>query len=193
VTILSAFGVRYVLFHVTGGYAREMLAEAHQSPLLEEERCFEPSADAGPWSHPICIFALKPGMLGSDTVFREGWSDAESWGRWADGLASRVEWVAPVPRDYALTIHAIPYCVPGRRQHVTLLVNGGELAEHGWQECEDWQADITIPASRVRVGWNELVLQSDYALRPADVEGQSSSDARSLSVGVSALEVRPTP
>lgn len=191
--ILHAFGVRTILFHVTGGYAEEMLGEARSSPDLEETRCFEPAATAGPWPYPICVFALKPGTPGADVVFREGWSGAEEWGRWAEGTASRVEWAAPASRDYSLTLQAFPYCVADRQQRVEVLVNGEKLAEHGWQGCEEWRAEIPIPASSVRVGWNELTLQSGYALKPTDVWSDGSADTRVLSVGVSALDVRPAP
>ncbi|MEZ4767827.1 MAG: hypothetical protein R2844_05305 [Caldilineales bacterium] len=55
VPLLRSYNVALVVFHVTGGYAEEMLAEARQNPALQDIRCFDPASAVGPWPYPICI------------------------------------------------------------------------------------------------------------------------------------------
>ncbi|MGB9872739.1 MAG: hypothetical protein ACPLYD_13910 [Anaerolineae bacterium] len=68
-------------------------------------------------------------------------------------------------------------------------VNSQEIARYRWQECELWESEILIPASVVRVGWNEVALEYAYALSPAEVTGGKNGDRRMLSVGFTRLEV----
>jgi len=134
---------------------------------------------------------IAPGDEDFNLLFREGWSGGEEWGRWAETTEARADWVATSQAPHVLALKAFPFCAPDRRQRLTVQINGVELASHEWQECEEWSADVKIPASLVRTGWNEVVLRSDYALRPADVTSSESGEARTLSVGVSKLYVRP--
>jgi hypothetical protein len=196
VPLLRFYSVRYILYHVTGGYARSLLEEARQNPDLRNIRCFEPSAPsagaapvAGPWDHPICIMEVTPGDLNFNLLFREGWSDAEEWGRWAETTEARAEWAAVAQAPQVLALKAFPFCAPDRKQTLKVEINGVELAGHEFQECEEWLANVDVPASLVRIGWNDVVLRSDYALRPAEVAGSDSADARSLSIGVGMLNV----
>jgi hypothetical protein len=191
VPLLRYYNVRYVIFHVTGGYARASLEEARQNPDLQNMRCFEPSSSTGPWTYPICIIEVPPGDTAFNLLFREGWSGAEEWGRWADTTKSRAEWVATSQAPHALALRVFPLCVPGRKQRLRVEINGVELAVHEWQECEEWATNVRIPASMVQVGWNEVVLRSDYALRPADVTGNANRDPRPLSIGARQLYVAP--
>jgi hypothetical protein len=68
-------------------------------------------------------------------------------------------------------------------------VNGVELARHAWTDCDPWAARIDVPASLVRVGWNDLVLRSEYALTPDEATGAPNTESRRLSIGVSKLRV----
>jgi hypothetical protein len=196
VPLLRFYNVRTIVYHVTGGYARSLLEEARQNPELRNTRCFEPSSQnaadtqsAGPWDYPICIMEVAPGVGNFSLLFREGWSDAEGWGRWTEATEARAEWAAVSQAPQILTLKAFPFCAPDRRQKVKVEVNGVELASHEWQECEEWVANVEVPASLVRIGWNEVMLRSDYALRPADVAGSGSTDTRPLSIGVQTLNV----
>jgi hypothetical protein len=123
--------------------------------------------------------------------FREGWSGGEKWGRWAEGTESHATWIAASPTAHVLTLKVFPFCVPVRRQKLRVEINGVELAAHEWQDCEAWTADVRIPDSVVQVGRNEIVLRSDYALRPVDVSNGQNQDPRPLSLGVTRLEVAP--
>jgi hypothetical protein len=199
VPLLRYYDVRYIVYHVTGGYARSLLEEAQQNPDLQNMQCFEPSSNkagstpaiAGPWDYPICILEVPPGDAAFNLLFREGWSGGEEWGRWAETTEARADWVATSQAPHVLALKAFPFCAPDRRQQLRVQINGVELASHEWQECEEWSADVKIPASLVRTGWNEVVLRSDYALRPADATGSESGEGRTLSVGVSKLYVSP--
>jgi hypothetical protein len=209
VPLLRYYNVRYIVFHVVGGYAEELLEEARQNPQLQNMRCFQPSSlssgaarpaggtragvpvDVGPWPYPICIIEVPPGETASDVLFREGWSGREEWGRWIEGTEARAEWVATSRTPHTLALKVFPFCVPGRRQQLKVEINRVELAGHKWQECEDWTADIKIPTSLVQVGWNEVVFRSDYALRPVDATNGQNPDPSPLSLGVTRLAVAP--
>ena len=60
VPLLRSYDVGLVVFHVTGGYAEDMLAEARQNPDLRDIRCFDPASAAGPWPYPICTMRVAP-------------------------------------------------------------------------------------------------------------------------------------
>jgi len=68
-------------------------------------------------------------------------------------------------------------------------VNGWEMARYRWHECELWEGEILIPASVVRIGWNEVSFDYAYALSPAEVTQGQNGDRRMLSVGFTRLEV----
>ncbi len=190
VPLLRFYGVGTVVFHVAGGYAEEMLVEARQNPDLQDIRCFDPSATSGPWPYPICVMRVPPADPDFNMILRQGWSGAEGWGRWAEGTESTAAWVAVKPSSHHLTLEAFPNCVPGQQQRLSVAVNGTPLADYVWQGCENWSTDISVPASLVRTGWNEIALRSAYAVRPADVTNGENPDTRALSVGVARLHIR---
>jgi hypothetical protein len=97
--------------------------------------------------------------------------------------------MSPARQDYRLRIGAFPLCVPDRRQGMVVKVNGQEMARYRWQECELWESEILIPASMVRIGWNEVSFEYAYALSPAEVTRGQNGDRRMLSVGFTRLEV----
>lgn len=70
---------------------------------------------------------------------------------------------------------------------MTLEVNGVVLATYAWPACDPWLADVVIPASLIRLGGNDLVVRSGYAVRPSEL-GQSA-DTRQLSVGFTKLKI----
>jgi len=190
VPLLRFYNIALAVFHVSGGYAEEMLEEAKLNPDLHNLRCFDPSDGSGPWPYPICIFEVGAATPGFNLLFREGWSGAEEWGRWAEGTESRAAWVATSPSSQTLALTVFPFCVPDRSQAIEVAVNGAKLASHQWHGCEDWSTEIKIPASVVRTGWNEVVLRRSYGLRPIDVTDGQNKDPRALSVGVARFEVK---
>ena len=194
VPLLRFYDVGLVVFHVAGGYAEEMLAEAWQNPDLQDIRCFDPSGDAGPWPYPICV--MRVALAGPDSpaqpvIFRDGLSGAEGWGRWVEGTEAAAAWVAVDQSPHVLTLEAFPNCAPSRRQRLAVEVNGSRLADYTWQGCETWSTTIAIPAFLVRTGWNDVILRSDYAARPFDLTNGENPDTRLLSIGVNKLTVQP--
>ena len=185
VPLMRYYRVHYVVFHVTGGYARDMLDEAARNPGLGDRRCFEPAAGDGPWSYPICIMTVPPEPAPAlNLVFREGWSVGEDWGRWAGATTAHASWAAVEAAPARLRVDAFPVCVPGKPQRVTVEVNGTALASYQWRACETWTQEITIPASAIKVGWNEVVLRSSFTAKTAN-------DPRELAVGFSRLQIVP--
>jgi hypothetical protein len=191
VPLLRQFQVRLVLFHMMGPYAEEMLQEAKQNPELQNLRCFEPSDKTGPWDYRICILEVAPGNPDFNVLFREGWSGAEKWGRWAEDTQPRVEWAATSASAHRIELQVFPHCLPDQTQELTVEANGVEVARHVWANCDPWSTQIVVPSSLVRVGWNELVLRSKYALRAVETTDNQNTDSRRLSIGVSRLRVDP--
>jgi hypothetical protein len=185
-------GVRYILFHISGGYAQALLGEAAQNPDLQDRGCFDPPPRRSPWAYPMCIFEVTSWPVPDFNILPQaGWSGAEEWGRWVEGTVGRGTWMAPQHVPYRLKIETFPICDASRPQHLAVEVNEATLATHAWQGCELWSAEMQIPAQQIEIGWNALVLRSAYAARPVDLTGGKNSDTRWLSVGVQRLEVAP--
>jgi len=92
-------------------------------------------------------------------------------------------------KDQRLAIEAFPLCVPGKRQEISIKVNGQLLTTHPWEMCETWQAELVIPGSMVKVGWNDLSFEYGYTASPADITNGENPDPRLLAVGFKKLEV----
>jgi hypothetical protein len=191
VPLLRQFQVRLVLFHMLGPYASEMLKEAQQNPEMLNVQCFEPSSRTGPWDYPICVMEVAAGNPDFNVIFREGWSGAEDWGRWAEDTQALAVWAATSTSPHRIELQAFPLCIPGQSQELTVEVNGAELARHAWTNCDPWATQIAVPSSLVNVGWNDLRLRSKYALRPDEATGTQNAESRRLSIGVSRLRVDP--
>ncbi|MGQ9467892.1 MAG: hypothetical protein ACUVSG_09680 [Anaerolineae bacterium] len=119
-----------------------------------------------------------------------GWSGEEPWGVWAEGQQSEALLWGAHPVDVRLSIEAFPHCVPGRNQALRISVNGMEIAEHQWFDCNPWSGEWVIPSALLQPGVNFLKFQYAYAARPVDVTGGQNGDARWLSVGFSRLEIQ---
>lgn len=190
VPLMRYYGVKYVLLHMDGSYAESILAEARDNSELVQSGCFEPPKEPSPWPYSICVITVRaPKMPQLNVVLEAGWSGAESWGVWAEGVESKARWVATAAVETRLLIDAFPQCIADRQQNLTLEVNGLLVGTHQWQSCEPWSAELLVPASSVRIGWNEIVLHYGYAARPIDSTKGSNADARALSVGFSRLQV----
>jgi hypothetical protein len=192
IPLLRYYRVHFILLHVTGGYAEDMLAEAKRSPDIQDLRCFDPSAEPGPWSYPICILTVpanpNPAL---NLTFRDGWAAAEDWGRWMGATEAQASWAALEQGAQHLAIDVFPVCVPGRPQRLSMAVNGIPVWTYQWTACENLKQEITIPASAVRVGWNEVVLRAAFAARPADIPNSENKDPRQLAAGFSRLQILP--
>ena len=190
IPLLRFYRVRYVVLHMQGPDEAGILEEARGNAAVRDAGCFQPPSGPGPWPYPICILeVLPPETPEVNLMFQEGWSGQESWGIWLAGTSARAEWVATTRGPQRLSIAGFPLCVPGKEQELQITVNGQDLGGHRWGNCEPWSAEITIPASLVRLGGNELVVRSAYAARPADLPGDTTGDGRTLSIGLTTLKV----
>jgi hypothetical protein len=190
IPLLRFYHIRYVILHVDSGWGSEALAEAKSNSELRYVQCFPPATQNGAWNYPICALeVLPPATPDFNTLFREGWSGPEAWGRWIDGTEGRSLWVATARTAQRLSMQAFPLCVPGREQQISIKVNGIPLTTHDWVDCAAWSAEITIPPDLVRIGLNDLTVQADYAMSPADLSGGADPDPRALSVGFTKLRV----
>ena len=160
-----------------------------KNPALHPLRCFEPLKGPTPWPYPICVAEVKNTADRIRVVLLEGWSGREDWGVWAEGLRSRASWLEAGGQDVRLHIEAFPLCVPGRRQWISIRVNGWEIVTHRWENCELWEGELHLPSSFIRRGWNELVFEYGYAFRPAEITQGENPDPRILSVGFTKMEV----
>jgi len=187
--VFRQYGIRYIFLHVLGDKEREMWGMISKNPSVRPLTCFEPLEQPTAWPWPICVAEVLDMQGPINLVLQEGWSGAEDWGVWSEGLRSQAGWMSPARQDYRLRIGAFPLCVPDRRQEMVVKVNGQEMAHYRWQECELWESEILIPASMVRIGWNEVSFEYAYALSPAEVTRGQNGDRRMLSVGFTRLEV----
>jgi hypothetical protein len=125
-----------------------------------------------------------------NVIRREGWSGEEVWGVWSEGPRSKSQWIATRREDQRLVIEAFPFCVLGRQQSITIRANGQVVTTHEWKTCDDWQAEVVIPAALVKVGWNDLSFEYGYAVSPAEVTDGENPDPRLLAVGFKRLEIK---
>jgi hypothetical protein len=190
--VLRYYGVRFILLHMHGAGEQAALDEAKQNPEAGNIRCFSPPTEPSPWPYPICVIEVLPSRTSySNVIFQKNWSGGEDWGIWATDTESHAKWVATSQLEQNLSVEAFPQCVPGRPQNITFEVNGAEIGAHQWNGCGPWSDKIVIPKSLIRIGWNDLVIRTAYAVRPADITNGQNGDTRKLSVGFTNLRIEP--
>lgn len=187
--VLQQYHVRYLFLHMSGDKEQGMWRRIAGNSALRVVDCFDPVEEVTPWPYPICVAEVNPATVQFNVVRESGWSGQEGWGIWSESPASEAKWIAITRQDYHLKLEAFPLCVPGRRQKITIKVNGQALASHPWQACETWAEDLLIPSSFIEVGWNQLTFEYDYALSPFEVTGGTNPDTRLLGIGFVRLEV----
>lgn len=183
--VLRQYGVRYLLLHRQLPDDNHLWEQIQANPWLHAIQCFDPPTDESPWNYPICVAEVLPGDVTPhfNLFAQAGWSGAESWGRWAERATVEAGWVALKPKAQQLHIAVFPNCLPDRQQQVVIRINGQTLTEHQWQQCEEWQATLTIPSGWLKLGWNQAEISFAYALPPAD----NQNDTRTLSAGFGEL------
>jgi hypothetical protein len=190
ISLVRAYRIRYVALHMSDPSADDVLQEAQRNEELQFIDCFPPASGAQPYDHPICILDVLPSRNPNfNVLFREGWSGPEDWGRWIDGTEARALWVATARTAQRLTLEVFPHCVPGREQQIYLEMNGVSLAAHQWTGCDTWSGEIPIPPDLVRVGSNELKIQTAYGVSPSELSDGADPDPRALSVGFTRLQM----
>jgi hypothetical protein len=96
VPLLCFYRVGLIVLQMGGGYDEQVFEEeAVHNPEHSLVGCFPAPAEPGPWDYPICILRVLPERTPDfNLLLREGWSGAETWGRWIEGTEARAEWVA---------------------------------------------------------------------------------------------------
>jgi hypothetical protein len=188
--VFQQYGIHYVFFHRQIGQADEMWELASQNPAFRPIQCFDPPPAPSPWPWPICVAQVIAPTLPINLLRRAGWSGDEEWGVWSEGPNSEAQWIATRLADSTLTVEAFPFCVPDKRQMISISVNGHPLTRNEWDQCDTWRAELFIPRSLTRVGWNTLSFEYGYAASPAQVTRGENPDARLLATGFTKLEVR---
>jgi hypothetical protein len=184
--ILRAYRVRYIAMQMRGPYEQGLWEEAQVAHDVTPVRCFP--AGSAPWDWPICILELKPAPASTiNVLLHDGWSGLESWGAWAEGTTSAAQFIATATVPYRLQLGVFPLCLADRKQSTWLEVNGVRVAGHDWQNCDPWGATVDIPAALVRIGANDVIVHSAYAVTPPD----APADPRRLSVGFSHFTIDP--
>jgi hypothetical protein len=117
----------------------------------------------------------------------EGWGEEEEIAgpraNWATAKRARLFLPVSAIADHHLSFSALSFTFPGAPpQSVTLVVNGRIrlptiTLKEGWQPYE-----VTVPASALRMGLNEVMWEFAYARAPRDVS--QSDDTRTLAAAV---------
>jgi hypothetical protein len=189
--ILRSFGINYIVFHQERAKDLRIIEEVILNEEVALVDCFSPNEGVSPWPYPICVLEILPAEnSATNLMMRAGWSGAESWGIWAEGNASKAQWVATAGEDHTLIIEAFPFCLENQMQEITISANGHEISSHRWDDCDTWQSELNIPGAIINVGWNDLAFEYGYSTRPTDIMGEDSNDNRPLSVGFSTLLIQ---
>lgn len=185
--ILRSYRVRYIVMEMLGEWEPGLWQEAQAATEIKPVACFAAPQGISPWDWPICILeVLPPSSPAFNVLLHDGWSGLEEWGVWAEGTRSDTQFIATARVAARLELGVFPLCVPGKNQRITVAVNGAAVAAHEWRDCEPWNAAVEIPASAIRVGFNDLTLRAAYAEPPPQA---GSNDPRKLSVGFTQLKI----
>ncbi len=189
--IMRSYRVKYIVMEMQGEWEPGLWQEAQAAAEIKPINCFPAPQSAAPWGWPICILEVLPSRSPEiNVLLHDGWSGQEEWGVWAEGVRSDAQFVTTSRAPARMELAVFPLCVPGKNQRITVEVNGAAVADHEWRDCESWNATVDIPASAIRVGFNDLTLRTAYAEPPPQA---GNSDPRKLSVGFSRLKVGVKP
>ena len=190
--VMRSYHVRYILVHMQTGLEQPLVDEARANPELRLVQCFDPPKGVTPWPYRMCILEVKPPANPHFNVIRrDGWSADEAWGTWIAGSQATAAWVATASGTQQLSLSLLPVCLPNQRQHVTIILNAVAVTDHRWDNCDEWPAQIALPAGLVHLGWNNLTIQADVVGQPVDLATGNTIDTRRLSVAVTRLFVTP--
>jgi hypothetical protein len=183
--IMRAYKVRYLLLEMKGEWEQGLWEEAQAAKEIKPLQCYPAPESFSPWPWPICIAEVVPEPYPAfNVLFHHGWSGVEDWGVWAEGVESRAQFVLTHRAAVQLELGLFPLCVPGKPQQVWIDVNGIEVADYLWSDCEPWKTQVVVPASQVQVGFNDVTVRSAFAQRPVDA---SADDPRRLSIGLTRM------
>jgi hypothetical protein len=115
------------------------------------------------------------GAPGAGLYQGEGWGDDEAGAggltfNWATRQSARFFMPLREMGDYRLSLVALPFAYPGGpQQTVNIRVNGRALPDR-LALAQSWSPyDLAVPATYLRPGLNEFVLEFGYAISPREV------------------------
>ncbi len=180
--LMYLYDVRYVVIHpaIPGRlpyadtrpqverYVREVIPMEliYQQDGLEVYEVIQPP--------PPEVLTIDFGIEGSGAYRGPGWSDDEeiaaATANWAVDQGACIFVPLREMADHTMTLRAVPFSYPGSAvQTVRLEVNGQEVPplltlEDGWREYE-----ISVPATVLKPGINQVCLSFAYLASPRDV------------------------
>jgi hypothetical protein len=119
----------------------------------------------------------------SESVFRSGWSDYETWGRWTDGVKATIAIRSGerLQDDVALNLLIQPFSPNGRPQRLNIQANG--ISMGSFTLSQRTQLSISVPHSVVgALGLIVLAFQVPDAISPLSVG--AGADPRKLGIGL---------
>jgi hypothetical protein len=165
----------------------KLLADLKTQTTFQFVSCFEKPSTLTAWDYSICVLEVLPTQSPFAVTLKEGWGEPEDWGVWAIGEQSQADWVATAQKDYRLHLTLFPYCLEDKRQAITIRVNNEVIDNYHWQTCDQWDHELIIPKSMVKIGMNHIEFSYDFAALPEN----SGNDKRLLAVGFTALDLTP--
>jgi hypothetical protein len=124
----------------------------------------------------------------SHKYLRRGWSQAESYGTWAEGKESVMIVNFEETCNYLMRIKATPYTVSDMRQVIKIFVNDELIGECAFTKpFMQWETfEIKIPAKRLRPGTTRIRFIYRYAISPKEIN--RGPDIRKLAVAFESIE-----
>ena len=154
----------------------------------------DPLADLVPIAeHGVSTDIILPSYQDSLELLGQGWEVASAArateeGLWVVGHAGHFRFYSATTGPLTLEAEAVALSTSEAPQGVEVFLNGQSIHRGGmtrrWNHYE-----FLLPVSEVRVGWNEVALKFDVALRPVDIN-RESLDARRLSARFRRLRLR---
>ena len=126
----------------------------------------------------------------SSSFTKEGWSTPEAWGRWTDGVKSRmsVRLEAAPPGDACILLEARAFVVPSHpAPRATLWLNGRELGSHVFYGEDFERARFPVPSGIIQTLTCEFIFRFENVLSPR--AAGISEDDRILGLGFKSLQI----
>jgi hypothetical protein len=123
-----------------------------------------------------------------DFLLGEGWSGADSWGRWAMGHRAEVHLALETDRAYRIEVEAFGFCPPDfSGQSVQVGWNDVLLGQHTLTSCEREVFSFDLPADVPTRALDTLWFAFENAVSPQELG--LSGDPRPLALGIVSIRL----
>jgi hypothetical protein len=155
----------------------------------------ELSPPTGAPSYPESLMIKNPVAHGGNlpltddslnSLFKNGWTSPEVWGRWATGDRADVQVALETKHDYSGQVQLRPFCQDNQPvvQMITILWNGQPVGKRNLASCATITWTFPIPAKSVQAEMNNL----EFLFNKDTTSGSGlDGDQPSLSVGFTSL------